>query len=659
MRVQLNQHDNTGNTGGYSSMAPTAGRIIWPDAVAFREAIQNPSHALGDFELQRANVALDKRGLPVAYSGRFAVVFKLQTAGGEAWALRCFTSPGGTEAEGGVERGDRYRVIASHLSKLGDAFVPFRYIEQGIKVGRDWFPVVAMQWAGGMTLGRWVEAHRHDPDALHRLCGALTRLLETLEGAGIAHGDWQHDNLLVEDDGASVTLVDYDGLFVPELEGLPAPEIGHANYQHPARTTAHFGPGLDRFACLVIQTALLGIARDPGLWDRFADGESLLFKKADLADPAHARVFDELRAVAELYDDEDLANSLARLTDALKAGPQSALLPAVAATPAPVRAPRPKTANASGGARPAEFAWGGAAVGGKWWLDEGRETVTLRQTPRTTPLWNGFSPTASAQQMTAVPYTFIARATSADALQAESKFLWQARLGAAIMLAFAALFLVSLFGGGRTFPFYLFFWVFNLATLGYNRWPRRKIYDELNAQIAQMEKLTDERRAQILQKTRGAYPQNATIPNLGSASDFVNEKLMNTTINSAGGYMGLPINVVRELRAEGIANALHLRGRTAIPGIHDYQMTALQQWVHDLEINAANEYRRNLMAQRPSVSADVSRLEQEAQEFERERDRLARERDQFPDVAFGAYLRRLVGMGEAPVVGNAGGAGTP
>ncbi len=652
MRVQLNQNDNLGNNNGYSSVAPSAGRILWPDAVAFREAIQNPSLALGDFELQRANVAVDKRGLPVAYSGRFAVVFKLQTATGEAWALRCFTSPG--DGESGVERGDRYRVIASHLSKLGDAFVPFRYVEQGIKVGREWFPVVAMQWASGTTLGRWVEGRRHEPDALHRLCGSLTRLLETLENAGIAHGDWQHDNLLVEDDGESVTLVDYDGLFVPELAGLPAPEIGHANYQHPARTSAHFGPGLDRFACLVIQTALLGVARDPGLWDRFADGESFLFKKADLADPAHSRVFEELRAVAELYDDEELADSLARLLDAIKAGPQSALLPVVAASPAPVRIAKPKQA-----ARPAEFAWGGAAVGGKWWLDEGRETVTLRQKPRpASGTWSGFSQTASMQQMTAVPNTFIARATSVDALQAESKYLWQARMGAAVMLFFALLFLWSLFSSKMGFPFYLFFWVFNLATLGYNRWPRRKIYDELNAQIAQMEKLTDERRAQILQKRRGGYPQAAPVPNLGSANDFVNEKLINTPISGLGGYTGFPLTVVRELRANGIENALQLRGRAAIPGLQTYHLTVIQQWVHDLEMDAASEYRK-LMAQRPGVSADVSRLEQEAQEFERERDRLARERDQFPDVAFGGYLRRLVGLSEASPSGNSGGGASP
>ena len=49
----------------------------WPDAVAYREVIQNPGVALNDPKLRESTVALDRRGLPLAYTGRFAVVFRI------------------------------------------------------------------------------------------------------------------------------------------------------------------------------------------------------------------------------------------------------------------------------------------------------------------------------------------------------------------------------------------------------------------------------------------------------------------------------------------------------------------------------------------------------------------------------------------------------
>ena len=47
--------------------------------------------------------------------------------------------------------------------------------------------------------------------------------------------------------GGAPKLIDYDGMYLPELSGLPANEVGHVNYQHPARDASHYGEGMDRF----------------------------------------------------------------------------------------------------------------------------------------------------------------------------------------------------------------------------------------------------------------------------------------------------------------------------------------------------------------------------------------------------------------------------
>ncbi len=295
-----------------------------PDAVAYREAIQNPQTVLGDRRLSAGTIRLDRLRLPVTYTGRFAVVFRLTDRTGQEWALRCFTT---SERPGQLPRALRYALIDSHLEKLPERFVAFQFHERGVRVGGVWEPLVAMGWARGVTLGHWVEKNHSKPDRLRALATRLETVRAELERLGIAHGDWQHDNLLLDETGEKVVFVDYDGMFVPELAGTDAPERGHPNYQHPARSEKHFGVGLDRFSCLVICTALLALSCDPTLWDRFGDPDRLLFSKSDLESPGCSSLFAALHAI----EGTELQAALTTLEKSLTDGPETVLLPAPAA----------------------------------------------------------------------------------------------------------------------------------------------------------------------------------------------------------------------------------------------------------------------------------------------------------------------------------------
>jgi hypothetical protein len=93
-----------------------------------------------------------------------------------------------------------------------------------------------------------------------------------------------------------LTLIDYDGLWVPALADRPSGEAGHANYQHPERQKeTAYGPEVDRFSHLVIYTALRALG--PGgqaLWQRYDNGENLLFRAADFAAPRDSKLLREL-----------------------------------------------------------------------------------------------------------------------------------------------------------------------------------------------------------------------------------------------------------------------------------------------------------------------------------------------------------------------------
>ncbi len=587
---------------------PETARSAWPDAVAFREAIQMPSIALADPELKGAAVVCDRLGMPVTHTGRFAVVFRLR-CGQTEWALRCFTQ--GADA---AERPLRYTAIAAHVGDLPGCFVPFRYREQGIRVAGRWYPVVAMRWAEGETLGRWVERRRNDPRALRRLAAVLGELLARLEAGGIAHGDWQHDNLLVSPGGERVTLVDYDGMFVPELAGRLCPERGHPNYQHPARTAHHYGVGLDRFACLVLQTGLLALAREPSLWERFNDGESILFKRADIENTKRSPVFRAVRAVAGA--DAILTECLDRLEAACASGLEEIRIPE-----GPVLTP-PKAAAAE------------TLDPKKWWLTPETRTQTATRAPSPGPA--GVS----------VEGRYLTRLAAQEIAWAEMKNLWWGRLGYFLTLPACVLTVPALFLD--YIDFFFPWWVFlNFTKWGYGAWPRKKLFDELCAEITRVEKLIAERQERIAKGRAAQGPPAGGNP----VQDFVLSRLKQTSISRVLTVPGISVTTLRHLRAAHIDTAADLRPRAHVPGVPAHELTALQNWRSRLETEAADEYRRRGFppAHAPAgaarqTPADVERLENEVAGLEQELDKLRDEKASFPGASGKAYLRKLLGM---------------
>ena len=112
-------------------MGETPRAARWPDALAYREAIQNPGAHLRDPELADAAVHNDRQQLPLAYAGRNAIVFRLEKQR-QLWALRCFTTP---EDPQQIPRAVRYALLQKHTRRLPGLFVPVRFLEHGIRVG--------------------------------------------------------------------------------------------------------------------------------------------------------------------------------------------------------------------------------------------------------------------------------------------------------------------------------------------------------------------------------------------------------------------------------------------------------------------------------------------------------------------------------------------
>lgn len=271
---------------------------FWPDKAKYQEVLQYHDLALSDPGLRVCVVEKHPSlGFPMTYSGAFTTTYHL-IGQDQEWAVRCFNREVPPDLE------VRYRYFGDFFTILNETarsyFVEARYQFPGVKVDTVSYPVIKMEWVRGKNLDvairEWMEAPGDRPPAdefFSRLKVNFLDLVNTLQITGLAHGDLQHGNIRVDDQGR-LHLIDYDGMFVPALKGATSHEGGHRNYQHIDRRD-HFDERLDRFSSIVLYLTFLALETDPGLWDRYNDTERVLFGTQDFIDPGDSPLVRELR----------------------------------------------------------------------------------------------------------------------------------------------------------------------------------------------------------------------------------------------------------------------------------------------------------------------------------------------------------------------------
>ena len=243
---------------------------------------------------------LDNYGEPYRSSGAFAVVFKMKDEQtGKCYALKCFTE----EQEG---RAEAYRKIAEELEFVDSPYITsVKYLEKEIFVDSNCedeeFPVLLMDWIEGETMETYIAANYTDTHAMAMLCYRFCKMAAWLRSQSFAHGDIKPDNIMVRPDG-TLTLVDYDGMFVPAMKGQKSPTIGTKDFSHPLRTIDDFDETIDDFALASIALSLKAISLNPSLLDQYGASDRLLFSAADYFDLSKSNTF---TALQNLLADEE------------------------------------------------------------------------------------------------------------------------------------------------------------------------------------------------------------------------------------------------------------------------------------------------------------------------------------------------------------------
>ncbi|MGY2881422.1 hypothetical protein [Thermostichus sp. OS-CIW-28] len=262
-----------------------------PRGDEYLAAVQNPSTAFSDPELKVSIPDTDQFGIPKPYSGGFTTTFHLKNHS-QHWAVRCFT-----RTIPDLQR--RYEAIGRFLQSCADGFfVKAICLNEGIRVGNQWHPIIKMQWLDGETLNTFIDRNISKPGEISKLIPEFVDLVERLESLKVAHGDLQHGNILVKQ--GKLYLIDYDGFYLPELSSLRTNEIGHLNYQHPSRTAAHYNSTIDRFSAIVIYLGLSAVAASPPLWRKYDNSENILFRSNDFADVDSSPLLIDISKISKL-----------------------------------------------------------------------------------------------------------------------------------------------------------------------------------------------------------------------------------------------------------------------------------------------------------------------------------------------------------------------
>ena len=238
---------------------------------------------------------LDKHDEPYRSSGAFAVVFKMKDEQtGKCYALKCFTE----EQEG---RAEAYRQIAEELEFVDSPYITsVKYLEKELFVDSncedDEFPVLLMDWIEGETMETYIAENYTDSYEMSMLCYRFCKMAAWLRSQSFAHGDIKPDNIIVRPDG-TLTLVDYDGMFVPAMKGQKSPTIGTKDFSHPLRTIDDFDETIDDFALASIALSLKAIALDSSLLQSYGASDRLLFSATDYLDLSKSKIFAALQGL--------------------------------------------------------------------------------------------------------------------------------------------------------------------------------------------------------------------------------------------------------------------------------------------------------------------------------------------------------------------------
>jgi hypothetical protein len=276
--------------------------MMLPRVTDYVHAVENPH---GVFRtLGEVAVTQNVYGEVELHAGNNSVIFTYLSGRAKRF-LKCYT-----------RHNPHLHTIYSYIERVRPRLLPrVRLLPAELYVttlaGKaGWVDVVEGEWLAGETLDRAIAnaAKNGDSQRLGELARRFDELCRALLAGEWAHGDLKPENIVVAPD-ETMTPIDCDAMWIPELAGQRACELGTPAYRHPARDESWFSKQIDDYSMMLISVSLHALALDPTLWTRYNTTDNIIFQPAELIS-GHSAAFTE---VSELFAHKGMTRQLAML----------------------------------------------------------------------------------------------------------------------------------------------------------------------------------------------------------------------------------------------------------------------------------------------------------------------------------------------------------
>ncbi len=242
-------------------------------------AVKYPDKFIKDTFLKGGTIKRNVNGQPFMFSGGFSLVFQI-LKNNQKYAFRVWFASIDDVKE-------RFQIISKFLSQTSiKYFSEFNYFEGGLLVSGILLDTTRMLWVEGDLLKDYLYKHLNNRRKLEKLSESFLTMFKELHANLVSHGDLQHGNIIINKND-EIKLIDYDSLYVPDLQGYKEIVTGLKGYQHPARfKNKYASEKADYFSELIIYLSILALSEEPLLWEKYKikDSEELLFTNDDFLD---------------------------------------------------------------------------------------------------------------------------------------------------------------------------------------------------------------------------------------------------------------------------------------------------------------------------------------------------------------------------------------
>lgn len=266
---------------------------VYPSIGSYDFAVSNLNQFILAPQFTGGNPVLTRQKQILGYSGGYSVVYPI-TVNGKKLALRCWIKDPGNVKE-------RYARVKKHLQSYPTSYlVDFDYVDEGIAVDGNKYPISYMEWIEGKTFSLFIDENINNAGVMNTLADKFLVMVKELHSKNISHGDLQDGNIIVAQNSSAfdLKLVDYDCIYAPTLQNWNNQDDlqGVPDYQHPKRYKRS-NEKADYFSELVIYLSLLAYAERPDLWKKGQE-KRLLFTTDDFRNPSGSITFRTLETLS-------------------------------------------------------------------------------------------------------------------------------------------------------------------------------------------------------------------------------------------------------------------------------------------------------------------------------------------------------------------------